>query len=311
VFHYSWWLKIAADSFDVLAVRDQSGSLIGGIPLPRLRRSALTLMHSPHLTPYLGPIFDLSVAGSACDRLYLMRSHGEALARSIKSFDSFRCIAGACAPDLQGFLWAGFTVGLGYTFRFSAACSPACIAEGMTRTHNQKLMKAERLGVTVNHEDSVEDLIALNNMTMERQGISPPYPPGLVRRLWEAASARGNARLYVARTREGTPAAALLTFNDKRTTYQIVSGVNWALRDLQGGYAVLWRAIQDALASGQAFDFEGSALRGVETYYRRWGPTAVPVWRLEKSGTWRGALVQYLIRRREAAAKRVSSPVSS
>jgi len=308
VFHYSWWLEITADRFEILVIRDGNGLLLGGIPLPRVRRSGLDLVHSPPLTPYLGPIFDLSRATNTCDRLYLMRSWGEVLARGIESFDSFRCIAGASAPDLQGFLWAGYRVQLAYTFRFPALCSVECVGAGMTRTHIQKLTKAERLGVTVTYDQGLAVLVALNKMTFERQGIIPGYSSDLVRGLWTAAHARGRAHIYVAQTQEGLPAAALLTVSDNRTVYQIVSGLNWDLRDAQGGYLVLWRAIQDALPAGYAFDFEGSALRGVETYYRRWGPVAFPVWRIEKSGTWRGALLQFLIRRRDAAAMNDAAP---
>lgn len=308
VFHYSWWLEIAAGGIDILTLRDDNGRLLGGIPLPRVRRWGLDLVHSPPLTPYLGPVFDVSEATTSCDRLYLMRSWGEMLARGIRSFDSFRCVAGASAPDLQGFLWAGYIVRLAYTFRFPANCSANSVAEAMTRTHSQKLTKAERLGATVTRNQNVDTLIGLNKMTFKRQNIAPGYSPDLVRRLWAAAHSRNKAQIYVAETHEGTPAAALLTVNDARTTYQIVSGVNWDLCDAQGGYLVLWRAIQDALSAGNAFDFEGSALRGVETYYRRWGPIAVPVWRIEKAGSLRGTLLQTLIRRRDAASMRDSPP---
>jgi hypothetical protein len=304
VFHYSWWLREAANSFEILVVRDKDGSLLGGIPLPVARRAGLHLIHSPRLTPYLGPIFDLSSAKSVRDRLHLMRTYGESLARAIDSFDSFRCVAGASAPDLQGFLWAGFSVKLAYTFRFNGTCSTDCVVKGMARTHHQKLVRAERHGLTVQRETTPDDLIALNRMTFERQGTVPSYSPDLVHKLWAAGKMRDKARIYIARTRDGVPAAALLTVNDSRTTYQIVSGVNWDMPDLQGGYLVLWQAIQDALASGRSFDFEGSALRGVETYYRRWGPASVPVWRIEKAASWRGALLQLLMQRRDIARKR-------
>jgi hypothetical protein len=228
-----------------------------------------------------------------------MRSWGEVLARNIAPFDSFRCVAGASAPDLQGFLWAGFQINLAYTFRFPALSSIDVVCEGMTRTHYQKLNKAEKSGVTVSIENDVTTLIALNKMTFERQGIAPDYSPELVRKLWATAAPKGKASVYIAKTAQGTPAAALLTVRDNRTVYQIVSGVNWELRDAQAGYMVLWRAIQDALPAGYAFDFEGSALRGVETYYRRWGPLAVPVWRIEKAGSWRGSLLQSLIHQRD------------
>ena len=228
------------------------------------------MYHSPLLTPYLGPVFDLSSADNICDKLHLMRSHGELLARSVKSFDSFRYVAGACAPDLQGFLWAGFKVQLAFTFRFPSTHSPEQITAGMTRTHLQKLKKAMRSNLTVDRDEGLDDLIALNLKTFQKQGVRPPYSPAFLSKLWNAAHSQERAHLYLARTSEGKPVAALLTVHDNRTTYQIVSGVDHELREIPGAYLVLWNALQDTLRAGRDFDFEGSSLRGVEPFYRRW-----------------------------------------
>jgi hypothetical protein len=295
VFHYSWWLAATGSVFGILAVRDEDGKLVGGLPLPAKNARGLKLLHSPALTPYLGPIFDLSGAEGVCEQLHLMRSCGEALARSIGPFDSFRQIAGAAGPDLQGFLWAGFTASLAYTFRFSSRQSVDEISKAMTRTHMQKLTKAKRLNLEISRQGRVETLIELNRMTFDRKKTAVPFDAGLVLRLWEAAYSRGNANLYVA-TGERVPIAALLTVHDERTTYQIVSGFNPAFPDLPGQNVVLWTALQDAIEAGRNYDFEGSSLRGVETFYRRWGCDAVPVWKLEKTGSVRGALAQAAMR---------------
>ena len=303
VFHYSWWLKSASPDFQILVVRDRGSGLLGGLPLPKSRSAFLRLYHGPLLTPYLGPVFDLTGITTNYDRLFAMRSHGELLARGLPSFDSFRQLAGACGPDLQGFLWAGFRVQLAYTFRFSAQSSLEEIASAMSRTHAQKLSKAKRLKLTVSKSSDIETLISLNSMIFARQNRRPPYSPDLVRQLWREASARNRARLYVAHTVDGLPAAGLFTVNDDRSTYQIISGVDTSMPEIPGGNLVLWTAIQEAIQEGRDFDFEGSSLRGVEVYYRRWGATAVPVWRIEKSGSLRGALVQAIIQQRLAASR--------
>jgi hypothetical protein len=302
IFHYSWWLQTTAVDFKILAIRNERGALIAGLPVPFRRRLGLTLLHSPALTPYLGPIFDLPDTNSASERLFFMRSHGETLAQNVRSFDSFRCVAGACAPDLQGFLWAGFQVYLAYTFRFSATHSLDQISAGMSRTHVQKVTKALRLNLTVTRDEGLEDAILLNCKTFERQGLKPSFCPDLLRRLWHAARSRERANLYVARTSDNKPAATLLTVHDNRTTYQIVSGVNPELRDVPGAYLVLWNALQDSIRASRDYDFEGSSLRGVESFYRRWGATAMPVWRIEKAGSGSGALLQLLLDRRQAAS---------
>jgi len=303
VFHYSWWLKTTSPEFQILVVRDRDFRLLGGLPLPKSRSSFLRLYHGPLLTPYLGPIFDLTGIANNYDRLFAMRSQGELLARGLPSFDSFRQLASACGPDLQGFLWAGFRIQLAYTFRFSAQSSLEEIASAMSRTHAQKLSKAKRLKLTVSKSPDIETLISLNNMIFARQNRRPPYSRELVRQLWRAGSAHNRARLYIAHTAEGLPAAGLLTVNDDRSTYQIISGVDTSMPDIPGGNLVLWAAIQEAIQEGRDFDFEGSSLRGVEVYYRRWGAAALPVWRIEKSGSMRGALVQAVIQRRLAASR--------
>jgi hypothetical protein len=302
VFHYSWWLESTSDDFAILAIRNERGAIIAGIPIPRERRSGLRLLHSPCLTPYLGPVFDLTSIASICDRLHFMRSNGEILGRNIKSFDSVRYVAGASAPDLQGFLWAGFRIHLAYTFRFPATHTPDQVTEGMTRTHLQKLTKAQRLNLKIVRDDGIDDLIFLNNKTFEKQGLKPVCTPDFLKRLWNVASAQEKAHMYVAKTSDDKPVAALLTVHDKRTTYQIVSGVNPEFRGIPGAYLVLWNALQETILSGRDFDFEGSSLRGVESFYRRWGATAVPIWRFEKAGSWRGGLYQSLVDRRDLIA---------
>jgi len=296
VFHHSWWLAATASSFRILVVRNEEGALVGGLPLPSKSLGGLRLLHSPALTPYLGPVFNLSGADGVCEQLHLMRSGGEALARAIGPFDSFRYIAGANAPDLQGFLWAGFSASLAYTFRFSSKQSVSEIGKSMTRTHMQKLTKAKRLNLDVSREGTLETLLELNRMTFERKGTAAPFDAGLVLRLWEAAQARGRADLYVAKTEKKQPVAALLTVHDERTTYQIISGFNPGFPDVPGQNLVLWTAIQDAMEAGRNYDFEGSSLRGVEAFYRRWGCQAVPVWRIEKTGSIRGTLAHLAIR---------------
>jgi hypothetical protein len=307
VFHYSWWLKAVAEHFDILAIVDSNGTILGGMPLPRLSRPGLDLIHSPPLTRYLGPIFDISGITGVCDLLYLTRTWGELLARGIASFDSFRCVAGAAAPDLQGFLWAGYRVDLAYTFRFPAGLPAERFGKGLTGLQMRTLSRAEQLGIEVRANASIDDLIAIRAKAFQRKNSNPARSSELLKRLWSAAKAHGQADIYVAQTRDGVPVAGLLVAADRRMTYQIISADGDAAEDSQGPFFVLWHAIRDALISGRGFDFEGSALPSAEAHYRLWGSSAVPIWRIEKSGTWRGTMLHCLMRRRDLAA--VEHPV--
>jgi hypothetical protein len=293
VFHYSWWLEATGGEFKILGYWDKHGKLVGGIPLPFKRKRGFVLYHSPLLTPYLGPIFDLAATDDTADRLYIMRSRGEQLAQAIRGFDSLSYIAGASGPDLQGFLWAGFHADLTYTFRLEAGTTVDQAFQKVKRTHRQKLKKQPEYSVEAG--GNVSALSALSNQPFQRQGIARPFTDQYLRCLCEAALKRGRAIVYTARVPDGRPVAALLVVNDDRTSYQIVSGVDMSLPDCPAGAVLTWRAICDTLNAGRTFDFEGSRIRGVEEYYRRWGGQAYPVWQLNKTGSLRGLLAKLVL----------------
>lgn len=294
VFHYSWWLQATASEFKILGYWNDNGELVGGIPLPFKRRAGLTLYHAPQLTPYLGPIFDLTSVDKTAERLLIMREVGEHLARAIRGFDSLAYTAGAAAPDLQGFLWADFRADLGYTFRIEAGTTVDQAFQQISRTHRQKLNKSAEY--IIETADDVSVLSNLSNQTFERQGIARPYSEAYLHRLWHEAHKRNRGVVYTARDLNGRYAAALFIVYDYRASYQIVSGVDMAVPNSPAGGLLTWRGICDALNAGRTFDFEGSRIRGVEQYYRRWGGQAHPVWHLKKSGSLRGTIAKLFLR---------------
>lgn len=294
VFHKAWWLAATGSQFEILGCWNEQGELSAGIPLFRKRKNGLTLCHSPSLTPYLGPVFDLSGATRTRDKIYLMRSQGELLARSIQGFDTFCQIAGTDAPDLQGFLWAGFHVELGYTFRFDPRTTVGDALQEAARTHRQKLNPRRNGWITMERGSDIAALMELNRRTFSRKGRPVPYSESMVRALAQSAVERGCGVIYVARGREQQPLSAVFVVHDSRASYQIVSGIEWSDHNPDAGYVTTWAAIQDALEAGRAFDFEGSRIRGVEQYYRRWGAPAKPTWKLKKAGSLRGRLATIL-----------------
>lgn len=294
VFHKTWWLAAAGREFEIFGCWSEQGELSAGIPLFRKRKNGLTLCHSPALTPYLGPVFDLSGADRVRDRIYLMRSQGELLARSIRGFDTFCQIAGTEAPDLQGFLWAGFHAELAYTFRFDAGTTVDDALQQAARTHKQKLNPKRNGWIEMERGSDVGALIELNRRTFSRKGRSVPYSESMLQGLVQSAAEQGCGTIYVARGHERRPLSAIFVVHDSRASYQIVSGIDWDDHNPDAGYVTTWAAIQDALEAGRAFDFEGSRIRGVEQYYRRWGAPAKPIWKLKKAGSLRGRVATIL-----------------
>lgn len=291
VFHSSWWLQETGFDFQVLAVSARDGKLVAGIPLPRKRGKGLMLFYSPPLTPFLGPVFDIARLSKAYEKYTLMRRAGEVLARAIAGFETLDYWVGPAAPDLQGFLWAGFDVHVGYTMRFESGSRPEDIQASMTKGHQNTLQRAIRDGVECEVANEVDALLEFHEAIFKRQHLSP-YSMDLPKRLIEASLDRGHGRMYVARLR-GEIVSVLWVVHDSRSSYLLITASRPPPRHTAAVNLIEWHAIQDALFAGRAFDFEGSHLRGVEQHYRHWGAEARPIWHLTKM-TRIGALARFL-----------------
>lgn len=289
VFHTSWWLEATGSQLEILGGRNAAGVLVAGIPLPSKRRFGMRLLHTPRLTPYLGPVFDLSSVCSIAAQYALMRDGGEVLARAVSGFDSLDYDLAPMCPDLQGFLWAGYSVWAGYTYWLEAGTDLATILSSMPQKTRNKLARAERSGITVEQSDNFEAFFHLVRKSFARQHMPLPYDPALPQRLWSAARSRQQANLYLARTPSGNLAAGALIVHDQRNSYYLMGGDDEEFRALGVGNLVQWHAMRQALGAGRSYDFEGSHFRGVERYFRSWGTTARPLFMLVKTGSLRGA----------------------
>lgn len=298
VFHHSWWLQATGWPFSLLGCRDSQGALVGGIPLPEKRRLGMRLWHMPPLTPFLGPVFaDLHERRER--RLSWLRAAASALAAAIRGFDSFEQWVGAAGPDLQGFLWAGFSAELGYTFRFPAGMQPSAILEAMDKRFRTTLHASTEAHIT--RSERIDVLIHLQAERSRRNSLPYVWSEQLHRDLWSAAHARGQATLYVAEGAQGEPLETLMVVSDARATYQL-TGAPSAARVRGVKSALEWQAVQEALAAGRAYDFEGSHLPAVESHYRHFGAQPFPVWKLDRAGSRRGALARLWVRRRRWSA---------
>ena len=82
--------------------------------------------------------------------------------------------------------------------------------DSFDRRVRQRVRKAEGLGVTAGESTGFGDFAELYKMTYERQGLPMSLPAKAIEEVLRVAVDSGDARLFLARTALGEPAAALL-----------------------------------------------------------------------------------------------------
>jgi len=288
LFQQPWWLEaLAPGSWDAVVVVENN-EIVGRIPFVRKRRSGLTILSQPELTPYLGPWIK---PGTGKVHTQLEREHEimRSLIAALPKHDVFIQNFHPSITNCIQFYWHGFSQASYYTYRIEDLSDHDKIWAELRKTARTHIRKAER-EVIVRSIDDVETFIALNDMTYARQGISPAYSADLIRRLDAACSAHGARRIFLAEGADGAPHAALYLVWDSESAYSLMSGSDPRLRSSGAISLLRWEAIKYASQVTGRYDFSGSMIQSVECFFRAFGARQVQYAQLSRGATLKGLL---------------------
>ena len=105
----------------------------------------------------------------------------------------------------------------------------------------------------------------------------------LVNKILRAGTGHDALTMYIARNAAGIAHAGAIIINDQLRSYYIIGGTSEEHRNSGGMNVVLWHAITEAHARGQRiFDFEGSMIEPIESFFRSFGARQTPYFRVWK-----------------------------
>jgi lipid II:glycine glycyltransferase (peptidoglycan interpeptide bridge formation enzyme) len=96
-----------------------------------------------------------------------------------------------------------------------------------------------------------------------------------------ASIEKNQGKVYVA-FGEGVALSAIFVVNDLASSYYLLGGSDYSIKNINANAVLLWHAAKDALDSGRDFDFEGSMNEGIEHFFRSFGAKQTPYFRISK-----------------------------
>jgi GNAT acetyltransferase-like protein len=110
----------------------------------------------------------------------------------------------------------------------------------------------------------------------------------------------GRCQGFLARSREGEPLGAVWIAWDDKRAYYLLGGYDSSAKSNNALALAMWRAIEFA-ATGlklPEFDFEGSMIPSVERFFRKFGGTLTPNYRIhyQRPSGFGGRLARKLVR---------------
>lgn len=285
-FHTTWWYGTWGLTPEVRVLRGADRRIQAGICYAVGRRFGTRAMIRPPCTPGNGPVFiDTPETGN-----YRRITHAKEMAQivlcSLPRLGFYDLRLRPNDTDVMPYLWNGFDTEVGYTFVIPASARDTWM-EGTSKTTRKELRRGARDlvedGLQIEENPEAPAMLPLILDTIRTKGFRIDRIEERFGAWWQAIRRSGLGQAYLLRDRDGNAMATDILVWDRHTAYSVLGGIRADLRKgSRAGTILLERMIRDAHGRGLDFDFEGSALPGVERFMRSFGGELRPMIRAVK-----------------------------
>jgi hypothetical protein len=271
VFCRSWWLKALPGDVRILGYFNH-GRLVAGIPLSFERRLGLEICILPKLVHTWGVVIGTDEGKNGISReMQILKIFAGKLSQQRVFVQSFH-------PSLSNwlpFLWNGFRQTTLFSYVLEDLSDIGRLWSEIDSNVRRDIRKAEKNGITIIPCDS--DLVAaVARKTFSRQRKTLPYTEDYLRRLSVAAQNNDAGACFVAVDKQGRPHATAFFAWDTKRAYGVAGGADPELRTSGAGPLLHWHILKFCAERTRAFDFSGSMIEGIETFFRGFGGRLVP-----------------------------------
>ena len=271
LFGKPWWLDIVCDNWDV-AIAKKGEHITGAWPYPIEKKMGVSLLRTPMLTPYLGPLvlFPNDLKESNVDSF-----EHETVAELMKQMPAAKVWNLSLQPGMKQaglFKKYGLEAKVQQTFLLELDESDETLFLNMKDTTRRNIRIAEGEVSVTNSPKHLEDLYKFQKNTLAQKGKSLNCSLSYLQKIMDACIANDAAALWTATDSNGSIQAIVWQVWDEQRSYYFMGGQNPDKNSYRAMSLLLWHTIKEAKARGNTiFDLEGSMDEGVERFFRNFG----------------------------------------
>jgi hypothetical protein len=274
VFNTSRWLDHRREGDFHVIICEDNGEWLGGFAFLVNRKLGLRRIVRPILTLYHSPVIADALRG---DRQATLRKEVlRTIFRNMPRYDALSLTFPPrfpISPDLAELLSLPLEH---FTTRTNRICPPKNaddILAGYSRNARHELDHAARDGIAVSRACGLDEVHRLASLSMAHAGRSIPLGRDELARMLVPFASGNEVLTMCAHTSDGTIAAAALLICDSRTCYGLLSGVDRGVGRSACGFFLIHHCIVRAMECNLCFDFGGSTIPGVASFFHKFRPT--------------------------------------
>lgn len=283
VFGSKKWLSVYGSRLTLVGIYKDEHQMIGGFYYLKTKKYGFTFVKLPPYTPHCGLFFNTDSKNKSSINNFSKEIvqevcnffSGQKAALTILAFPSQTI-------DLQPFIWDKYKVVPNYTYRIDLTKPAEEIKSNFDPKTRNVINKALKDQTEV--KENALDNTALHTFfksCLSSAGANV-YEPELGNIFTDFADASNSFGFQA--YKDGKLQGAVFCIYDKDNCYYLLGGTDKST-NVQGVNALLvQKSIEKAAALGcRVFDFEGSMLKGVEKFFRGFGPELVPFYTANKA----------------------------
>jgi len=282
IFNSKKWLDLFDEKVSIYGIFDKGENLIGGFHLYEKKRFGLTICCDAPFTPTTGPFFKLESKNPVA----IMNKWKKVLTKIANFIENRRYHVVSISLDrnvidTQPFIWMKYKVAPRYTYILDLRKSLVEIRSDMSSERRKNINKGIKDGLIVkqNYDNKLVKSFALNTFTRQGLKVNASY---LDKILFDYADETNSFSFVV--YEEDIPISVIFCVHDNKSVYYLLGGYSERKKHQGGGALAFWETIKYAKNLGLLnYDFEGSEIQNIEKYFRGFGGSIFPYYRINKA----------------------------
>ena len=284
LFLRDWWLDATCRNQWDVALIEKSGDIVGVFPYYAKKIFWINTLVMPKLTPFLGIWLKYPEGQKYATKLSHEKSVTTELIDSLPHHDYFYQKLHYSITNWLPFYWKNFKQTTEYTYVIENLSDLDHVFSEFRDNIRREIRKAEKQ-VTVTCDTSLERIYEITQMTFKRQNMKLPFSFECIKKIDAACQKKECRKIFVAEDAEGKVHAAIYIVWDNHSAYYLFGGGDPEARTSGAMSLLMWEAIKFAATVSQKFDFEGSIIEPVERFFRSFGATQKPFFKITKSNS--------------------------
>lgn len=283
LFYKPWYLDAVSGSYgwDVVTVK-RDHKTVGVWPYYKKKKNGLSTITQPILTSYLGPhIIKQIQTEKNSTQIGFEKKVLTELSNELPKVNRIVVQGHPNWKNWQPLSWLGYEQTTRYTYRIDLTKSVDALYGAMSdKTRNQ--IKTVEKKISIEETENADEIYELVMATYSRQGISVPFSKQQFEAVHSELKKHSSNKAYAGLYKDEKAAVAYNAY-DRDTMYLLITGQSD--KKISGSVSsLIWKSIEEAKRLGcTTFDFEGSMIEGVESFFRSFGGEQVPYHRISKA----------------------------